>query len=216
MVYGGSVSRGSGPVRTMTKSQHRGGWKNAAVQGLYRVRVGAVEMLESFVAAPGPMGWRYFGRLRDPATERELARIDHVVDNEWNLVRFRWSEQDGPEVVAVPSSGGVEVTVAGPAGERTAEVSGAEAVWSASPSSLLVMDRLIANTTEVRAVLLLPPFEPRAVVVRVTPAATRRVATPSGRSEVREVVVELDGLASRAVLRADLPLRAEDWFELVE
>lgn len=187
------------------------------MEGVYRIHdAGGRELIESFVAAPGPMGWRYFGRLRDPLTDLELARVDHVVDAEWNLVRFRWSEQDGSEVVAVPSSGGLEVTVAGPAGERAAMVSNVRAVWSASPSSLLVVDRLVSTMTELRAVLLVSPFEPRAVAVRVTPTATSQVPTPSGRSEAREVVVEVDGVASRALLRADLPLRVDGWFELLE
>ena len=100
----------------MTKSQHPAAGTMRGVQGVYRVRVEGVDVLETFVAAPGPTGWRYFGRLRDPLTDREVARVDHVVDADWNLVRFRWSDPDGRVVVAVPSSGGVEVSVAGPAG----------------------------------------------------------------------------------------------------
>jgi hypothetical protein len=186
------------------------------VQGVYRVRVGGVEVLETFVAAPGPMGWRYFGRLRDPVTDREVARVDHVVDADWNLVRFRWSESDGQEVVAVPSPGGVQVSVAGPAGELSVVVPEVQAVWSTSPSSLLVMDRLMATGAEPRTVLLVPPFEPRAVAIRLTQASSRRVPTSSGQSEVREVMLEVEGARSEALLRADLPLNADGWFELVE
>jgi hypothetical protein len=187
------------------------------VQGVYRVRVNGVDVLETFVAAPGPTGWRYFGRLRDPLTDREVARVDHVVDAEWNLVRFRWSEPDGQEVVAVPSSRGVEVSITEPLGERGVVVPGAEAVWSSSPSSLLVIDRRMAGSAALaRAALLIPPFEPRAVAVLLTESGGRRVATPSDESDVREVIVEVDGERRDALLRADLPLRAGGWFELLE
>src|SRR5438067_141464 len=53
------------------------------VQGGYRVWDGGRELLESFVAAPGPMGWRYFGRVHPPKSEEELFTVDYVVDAEW-------------------------------------------------------------------------------------------------------------------------------------
>jgi hypothetical protein len=187
------------------------------VQGIYRIRLGSQELLETFVAAPGPMGWRYFGRAHEPDTGREAFLVDHVVDVDWNLVRFRWSESDGTEVVATPTGGGVEVWIKEPGGERKELVSGVGAVWSASPSSLLVVDRLLGTSkpAEVPAVRLEPPFEPRAVVVRVTPVGSRPVSPTSGASAAREVEVAVDGGRTRALLRSDLPLRADGWFELV-
>ena len=80
-----------------------------------------------------------------------------------------------------------------------------------------MIDRMVVRTpADLRAVLLVPPFEPSAVAIRVTPAATRQVPTLSGRSEVREVMLEVDGVRSEALLRADLPLKADGWFELLE
>jgi hypothetical protein len=186
------------------------------VQGLYRVRFGSRELLETFVVAPGPMGWRYFGRVHDPHTGLEVHRVDHVVDLDWNLVRFRWLESEGAEVVAVPLPGGVEVRIAEPGGERQEIVAGAEAVWSASPSSLLFVDRLLESSkrSSVHAVRLEPPFEPRSIEVRLTPVGSRRVSTPNGPSDVREVQVAVDGRPTRALLRSDLPLRADGWFDL--
>jgi hypothetical protein len=37
------------------------------------------ELRESFVAATGPMGWRYVGRAHEPEG-RELFVVDDVVD----------------------------------------------------------------------------------------------------------------------------------------
>jgi hypothetical protein len=188
------------------------------VQGLYRVRFGAKELLETFVAAPGPMGWRYAGRVNEPDTGREVFRLDHVVDADWNLVRVRWRESDGSEVVAVPVHGGIEVWIAEAGGERTEVVAGARAVWSASPSSLLVVDRLLgaSRPAEVPALSLVTPLEPRAVVVRLSHVGSSQVSTTSGTSEVREVAVEVDGRRTRSLLRSDLPLQADGWFELAE
>jgi hypothetical protein len=187
------------------------------MQGAYRVRFGSTELVETFVAAAGPAGWRYFGRGREPAVESENYRVDHVVDVGWNLVRFRWSGSDGSEVVAIPrGDDALEVWVSGPGGGRTELVAGASAVWATSPSSLLVVDRLLSGSGEVSAVVLRPPLEARLVEVRLDPVATREVRTPSGPTSVREVEVTVDGQTTRALLRSDLPLRADAWFELVE
>jgi hypothetical protein len=187
------------------------------VQGIYRVQLGLHELLETFVAAPGPIGWRYFGRGHEPDTGREVFQVDHVVDVDWNLVRFRWKGSDGAEVGAIPTRGGVEVWIEGPGGERTELVAGAEAVWSASPSSLLVVDRLLGTSkrAEVQAVRLETHVEPRTVVVRVTPVGSRRVSKTHGTSQAREVDVSVDGRRTRALLRSDLPLQGDDWFELI-
>lgn len=187
------------------------------MQGVYRVTVGSREVLETFVSASGPAGWRYFGRAHQPDSGREVFRVDHVVDSNWRLVRFRWTEVGGAEVVAIRRDGGVEAWIDGPGGGREAWVPGADSVWSASPSSLLVLDRMLQTTGEegASAVRLEPPFEPRAIAVRLHPVATREIATLSGMGEAREVSIEVDGSRSPALLRADLPIRAEGWFELV-
>ena len=59
------------------------------MQGVYRVWHGGRELLESFVAAPGPIGWRYFGRVHPPDSEEELFTVDYVVDAKWGLIRYR-------------------------------------------------------------------------------------------------------------------------------
>jgi hypothetical protein len=149
-------------------------------------------------------------------TGREVLRVDHVVDVDWRLVRFRWSELGGMEVEATGSNGDVEVSIEGPTETRQELVAGVVAVWSASPSSLLVVDRLLRTSAlaEVPAVLLEPPFEPRPVAVRVMPVGSGGISTGSGASTTREVEVGVDGRRIKALLRSDLPLGADGWFEL--
>jgi hypothetical protein len=187
------------------------------VQGAYRVRLGSRDLVETFVAASGPAGWRYFGQAREVETDREAFRVDLVVDRGWNLVRFRWTDPDGAEVMAVPVGGAVEVWIRRPGEERTDLVEGVTAVWSASPCSLLVVDRLLGMSTrhDVRAVRLDPPTDARPVVVGVRPMASRDVPTTTGTSLAREVELDVDGRRTRALLRSDLPLRADGWFELI-
>ena len=139
------------------------------MQGVYRVRQGSQEFLETFVAAPGPMGWRYFARLHDPDSGRQIAVVDHVVDLDARLVRFRWTEEAGPRVEAFPQGDGIQVWIQEPAGERSELIAGAKVIWSASPSSLLVAARLIeaSESAEVTGVRLVPPFLPEPVLVRL-------------------------------------------------
>jgi hypothetical protein len=186
------------------------------VQGIYRVQHGSRELLESFVAAPGPMGWRYFGQVHEPDTGRAVFQVDHVVDRNWNLVRFRLRQPDRAEVTAIPTNGGVEVWIEGRGGERKELMAGVEAVWSPSPSSLLVVDRLLgmSDRVEVPAVRLEPAGDPLAILVRVTPLGSTHVPTNEA-STTREMELDVDGRRIRALLRPDLPLRADGWFELV-
>src|SRR5712691_12723193 len=67
--------------------------RSRSMQGAYRIWAGPEELVEAFVAAPGPAGWRYFGRGRDADTGEELFRVDYVVDAGWDLVRFRSEER---------------------------------------------------------------------------------------------------------------------------
>jgi hypothetical protein len=172
--------------------------------------------VETFVAAPGPAGWRYFGRAHDPDTGREVFRVDHVVDADWNLVRFRWRDMNGVQVIATPGDRGVEVWIEGAGADRNEFVAGVGTVWSTSPSCLLVVDRMLRTSQmeEVRAVRLEPPFDPQPVLVRVTGVGLRQVSTTNGDSEAREVDVAVDGRRVRALLRSDLPLQADGWFDL--
>ena len=54
------------------------------------------------MAAPGPVGWRYFGRVHRGDTEEKLFKIGYVVGSAWELVRFRAIHADGTEVEAAP------------------------------------------------------------------------------------------------------------------
>ena len=111
------------------------------MQGAYRIWGAPQELVESFVAAPGPAGWRYFGRARHADTGEELFNVDYIVDAGWDLVRFRAIYGDGLEAVVVPVPFGLEVSVGQPGEERTEEIVGVSAVWSLSPCSLLVVNR---------------------------------------------------------------------------
>jgi hypothetical protein len=121
----------------VTRAWQRG--EAVLVQGVYRVSNGGRVFLESFVAAPGPMGWRYFGRVHPPDSDDELFTVDYVVDAEWGLIRYRLMHQSGTSIVATPATGGIEVVTGRPGDERTETVPGASAVWSSSPCSLLVL-----------------------------------------------------------------------------
>src|SRR5437867_12777788 len=115
------------------------------LQGVYRVWHGGREFLESFVAAPGPIGWRYFGRVHPPDSEEELFTVDYVVDAEWGLIRYRLMDQSGTSIVATPATGGIEVVTGRPADERTETAPGASASRPSPPCPLLVLHRLLTT-----------------------------------------------------------------------
>ncbi len=187
------------------------------MQGVYRVSNGGRVFLESFVAAPGPMGWRYFGRVHPPDSEEELFTVDYVVDAEWGLIRYRLLDQSGTAIVATPATGGIEVVTGRPGEERSETVPGASAVWSSSPYSLLVVDRLLSASgqSDVAAVRIGAALEPEVITVRLERRGSRPVVTPTGNSEAELVEVMLDGERLEALIRSDLPLFAPGWFELV-
>jgi hypothetical protein len=178
---------------------------------------GGRELLESFVAAPGPIGWRYFGRVRSSDSEEELFTVDHVVDAEWGLVRYRLLRRNGAGVMATPAMGGIEVVIGQPGDERTETVAGATAVWSSSPCSLLVVDRLLgaSGRGDVAAVRIGAAVEPELITVGLERVGSRPVVTPTGSSEAELVEVMLDGERFEALIRSDLPLQARGWFDLV-
>src|SRR5256886_16894865 len=106
------------------------------MQGAYRIWGAPHELVESFVAAPGPAGWRYFGRARDADTGEEGFKVDYIVDAGWDLVRFRAIYGDGLEAVVLPVPFGLEGSVGNPGEERPEEIVGVSAVWSLSPCPL--------------------------------------------------------------------------------
>ena len=152
------------------------------MQGAYRISGAPHDLVESFVAAPGPAGWRYFGRARDADTGEELFKVDYIVDAGWDLVRFRAIYGGGLEAVVVPVAFGLEVSVGQPGEERTQEIAGVSAVWSLSPCSLLVVDRRLraSGQDELTAVRIRPSDEPEAVTVRLNRRGSEAIPTPAG------------------------------------
>jgi len=187
------------------------------MQGAYRIWGAPQELVESFVAAPGPAGWRYFGRGRHADTGEELFNVDYIVDAGWDLVRFRAVYGDGLEAVAVPVPGGLEVSVGHPGAERTEEIAGVSAVWSLSPCSLLVVDRRLraSGQGQLGAVSLKLLYEPEAVTVRLDRRGSQGITTRAGGATAERVEVIVDGWRTKALIRPDLPLSAEGWFELL-
>jgi len=187
------------------------------MQGAYRIWGAPHELVESFVAAPGPAGWRYFGRGRDAHTGEELFRVDYVVDAGWDLVRFRAIYRNGLEVAVLPAPRGLEVSVGQPGEERTEEIADVSAVWSLSPCSLLVVDRRLraSGLDQLAALKIKPSDEPEAVTIRLHRRGSRAITTPAGGAPAERVDVIVDGRRTKALIRPDLPLSAEGWFELL-
>jgi hypothetical protein len=171
-------------------------------QGSYRIHTPTGELVESFVSAPGPSGWRYFGRVHDPRTGLEVYAVDHVVDHQWRVVRFRLLSPAG-EVLVEPSPTGL--TVSGERGERTFE--GAELVWSASPASVLVLNRMLRDghhgDMSAARIPSDPTAEPEALTVGVA-------ARPGDHLDLTVGDHPLDVL-----IGPEVPERASGWFELM-
>jgi hypothetical protein len=184
------------------------------VQGAYRLIGGSEVLIESFVAAPGPAGWRYFAHVHPPGDpERDRFTVDLVTGLRSELVRFRLVAADGWRAVAMPADGGVEIAYGPPEDERVARVEEAVAVWSFSPSSLLVLHRLLGpGGGAVRGVRIEPSHEPAAAQLSLTSLGT---STDAG-GEAERIRVIADGRELEARVRADLPLAADGWFELLD
>jgi hypothetical protein len=187
------------------------------MQGTYRVLGDGGERTETFVAAPGPAGWRYFGHVFEQGSDEEVFTLDFVVDSIWDVVRYRERHADGRELVVVPSSDGVQVARGLPGEIVEARVDGAEVVWSRSPCSLLVAERKarVTGTTELRGVRVEMPGEPRPVTISFALGESVSPGTAAGAEGAEELEVTVDGQRTRAMLRQDLPVFAEGWFELV-
>ncbi len=182
------------------------------LEGVYRIHGRELELLESFVAAPGPAGWRYFGRIYAPESEDQLSTVDFVVDTEWRLVRYRERHSDHGEVVVVPGANGLEATWVGTPIETTAGVPEAEVVWSSSPCSLLVAERRarVLGLTAMRGIRIDVPADAAQVSISLDRVGYEAA---HGRS-VEKVQVRVDGRSISALLGEDLPVSAEGWFDL--
>jgi hypothetical protein len=170
-------------------------------QGAYRIISGGRDLVESFVTAPGPIGWRYFARVHEPRSERELYVVDHVTDLDWRVVRFRMLNP-GRDLVVERSPNGVHAI--GPDG--ISEFDGLDVVWSPSPWSLHVLSKYLAGRGGDGADAVRVGIEGRAERVQVE---LRREARGDRAS------VAVDGQTTEVAFGTDLPLRAEGWFELV-
>jgi hypothetical protein len=170
-------------------------------QGLYRILGGERELLESFVAAPGPAGWRYFAHVREAGSERELYVVDHVTDSEWRLIRFRLLAP-GWELLVERSPTGLHAI--GP--EQVTEFEGVDVVWSPSPWSLHVLGLYLGARGEAATDAVRVRPEEHAERVRVE--LRRETGATKGAFAV-------EGSATNVLFGTDLPLRGEEWFELV-
>jgi hypothetical protein len=166
-------------------------------RGAYRIHRPEGDLIESFVAAPGPAGWRWFGRVHDEATGDEVYVVDHVVDADWGLVRFRLLYRDIGLVMIEPVHDGLAVT----AGDATETVVAAEVVWSPSPASVFVLERYLPSrgVTEVRGVQVSTSGSWEAVTVGLADRSTLVIHD-------RQIPVTWNG---------DEPSRADGWFDLL-
>ncbi len=186
------------------------------MEGTYRLFGGGPHIFESFVAAPGPAGWRYFGRVFGRDRDLELSTVDFVVDTEWRLVRYRERHAAGLAVVVIPGTDGMEVVTQGGGDENSVEIPRAEVVWSRSPCSLLVAERRARalGTTELRGVRIHVPDDPAPVFVSLDrPGHEQFKDRPE--SQAGMIQVRFDDQTIDAELAEDRPLSAEGWFALI-
>ena len=59
------------------------------------------------------------------------------------------------------------------------------------------------------------PYEPEAVTVRLDRRGSQGITTRAGGATAERVEVIVDGWRTKALIRPDLPLSAEGWFELL-
>jgi hypothetical protein len=186
------------------------------VQGAYRLLGQPEELIEEFVAAPGPMGWRYFAHVHppdDPGHDR--LTVDLVTDLEWNVVRFRLVSADGWGAMATGIDSGLEV-LHGPSGEeRLDRFDQASAVWSTSPSALLVARRRLGfGGGTMGAVHIEIGRDPSSVGVSLSDANPASMGAPAGT--IAPIEVTVDGRRFEASMQGDMPVAAEGWFVLVD
>ena len=91
------------------------------------------------------------------------------------LLRYRLMDQSGTRIVATPATAGIDVVTGRPGDERIETVAGASAVWSSSPCSLLVVDRLLtaSGRGDVAAVRIGAALEPEVITVRLSRRGSR-------------------------------------------
>lgn len=79
------------------------------------------------------------------------------------------------------------------------------------------MDRRLraSGQDELAAVRIKPSDEPEAVTVRLDRRGFQAIPTPTGGAPAERVEVIVDSWRTKALIRPDLPLSAEGWFELL-
>jgi hypothetical protein len=186
------------------------------LEGTYQIHGGGTELFESFVAAPGPAGWRYFARVFPSEGGEELSTVDFVVDVEWRLVRYRERSAAGSELVVIPALDGVAVLLSQDGEEESVEIPGVELVWSRSPCSLLVAERRAraVGTNTLRAVRIHIPDAPAPVQVSLDRLG-REPPTAASNSGADRIQIRENGRTMNALVRQDLPLIADGWFSLL-
>jgi len=186
------------------------------VQGAYRLLGPGEELIEEFVAAPGPMGWRYFAHVHPPDDpDHDRFTVDLVTDLEWNLVRFRLAAADGWRAVATRGDPGVEVLHGPPSDERLDRFHHATVVWSMSPWSLLVAQRgLGLGGGTIAGVSIQIGRPPSGVALSLSDPEQASAGAPVGIS--RRIEVTVDGEAFEAWIRGEIPVAAEGWFALID
>lgn len=176
------------------------------MQGIYRVQGAGSEYLESFVAAPGPAGWRYFGRVSSVESEAELFTVDFVVDADWRLVRYREGHADGSELLAAHVGTGIQIARQLDHDERDFDVPDAEVIWSSSPCSLLIAQRR-ASASRVNRVI-------GARIDGESPIPLT-ISFPGSDWVNGTLEVGVDGQVIRCVVDDEAPVSADGWFERI-
>ena len=103
--------------------------------------------------------------------------------------------------------GGLEVSIGGTAGVRMEVIAGVSVVWSASPCSLLVVDRRLraSGDDELTAMRLKPPSEAKPLTIRLERRGFHRISTPVGETTAERV--DLNGRRTTALIR----VRSSAW-----
>ena len=127
--------------------------------------------------------------------------VDHVVDSEWRLIRFRLLAPDGELLIKRTDNG---LHAIGP--DDVTEFEGVDLVWSSSPWSLHVLGLYLGAREDVATDAV--RIGPRGFADRVRVELRHQAGATNGAFAV-------DGLTTEVRFGTELPERAEGWFELV-
>ncbi|MGH2649891.1 MAG: hypothetical protein ACRDHS_09070 [Actinomycetota bacterium] len=79
------------------------------------------------------------------------------------------------------------------------------------------MDRRLraSGDDELTAGSLKPPYEAKPLTIRLERRGFHRISTPVGETTAERVDLIVKGRRTTALIRSDLPLSAEEWFQLM-